>query len=39
MDQGFPRADRPLNQTDRVCELHFLENDIIKHFDVTGPDG
>ncbi|KAF0773799.1 THAP domain-containing protein 5 [Aphis craccivora] len=35
----IPRADRSLSRTDRVCEQHFDQTFVIRHFDLTGPDG
>ncbi|XP_054719756.1 uncharacterized protein LOC129229468 [Uloborus diversus] len=35
----IPRADRDLTMNDRVCELHFLEEDVIKYFETEITDG
>lgn len=35
----IPRKDKVFTQSSYICELHFHEDDIMRHWEHTGPDG
>ncbi|XP_030757131.1 uncharacterized protein LOC115882996 isoform X2 [Sitophilus oryzae] len=37
--KAIPRSDKTLSSKDAVCELHFLDEDILTHYEIKLTDG
>lgn len=37
--QAIPRADKILSSNDAVCELHFVEEDVLRFYETKLPNG